>query len=101
MERLRIPVVGPVRLGRQQLRVCIGYAREFEGAAGLRLDSAGPRDPCNERRGGEELAGLTVKHVEEAVLVRLKHDPARLTFERQIGLDERLRGVVIEGSVAS
>ncbi len=78
MERHRIPVVGPVRLGRQELRVCIGYAGEFDRATGLRVDSVGPGDPCNERRGGEELAGLAVEHVEEAVFVRLKDDFARV-----------------------
>ena len=93
--------MGSGGFGRYELCACVDDAGEFDGAAGLRVDSAGPGDSTDKRRCGEELAGPAVEHIEEAVLVCLQDDFPGTAVQFQIGLDQRLRRVVIEAIAGS
>src|SRR5215471_353250 len=71
------------------------------GACGLHrsscfwIKSGSPCNSLNEWSAGNELAGCTIEHIEESVLVRLHDDFSRLAVDCDIGLHQWLRGVVV------
>src|SRR5947209_2134117 len=96
MEGHRVPVRGSIRTRGHELCVHVSHAREFEWATAVGVDPARPTDPADKRCGGQELSGLAIEHVKEAILICLEKDFSRPAIYCKVSLDERLRCIVIE-----
>jgi len=83
----------PVGSGDMSFRACVDDAGEFDGAAGLRVDSAGPGDSTDKRPAERNSPGPAVEHVEEPFLFA-----CRMTFR---GLPFSSRSAWMSGCVAS
>src|ERR1700675_3562090 len=70
-------------------------ASRLRGASTLGISSTGPGDAFDKRFCRNELAGLSIEHVEKPVLRRLHDDLAHPAADVQFRKHERLGGVVI------